>query len=190
MLIISLVITFKPGRAKPDPNNPRPKLKIAMFTMIEDSMNIALLFSMSLITILQMDYFIPLKFEFVSPFDLLSYIGGILLIIGSTIFTYAIYILGKSLTSPFNPLKPDHELVIKGPYKITRHPVYFGYMLNAFGGLLFFGTLLYLFPIAFLFVYVLQAREEERVLREYFGDAFEEYQKKVGFFIPKIGKKK
>lgn len=191
MLIISLFFTFKPGRSKPKPDNPRPRLKIAMFTMVEDSLNIALLFSMSLLIVLDLINYIPFRLTFGLQIDEpLSYVGAFLLIIGSTIFTSAIIVLGKSLTSPYNPLKPDHELVIKGPYKITRHPVYFGYMLNAFGGILFFKSLLYIFSIIFLFVYILQAREEEYVLVNYFGDAYQEYQKKVGFIIPGIGKKK
>src|SRR6476469_6999906 len=79
-----------------------------------------------------------------------------------------------------------HELVQRGPYRIVRHPIYtgmFGMLVVAslahghWGGLLI-ASLVYYFGT------VIRVRAEEKLLREQFGAAYEEYARKVPAFIP------
>lgn len=77
-------------------------------------------------------------------------------------------------------------LVIKGPYRFVRHPLYLGVVLLTFGlwlGFdytpLFFTTVLFL--VWFNFVV---APFEEKELRAIFGQSYEEYARQVPTIIP------
>jgi protein-S-isoprenylcysteine O-methyltransferase Ste14 len=80
----------------------------------------------------------------------------------------------------------DHELVRTGPYRIVRHPVYTGLGLH-FAGMclatgnivLILGTLLVTYP-----AFYLRALSEERLLRERFGAAYDDYARRVGMLVP------
>ena len=80
----------------------------------------------------------------------------------------------------------DHELVRSGPYRFVRHPIYTGLGLHFAGAclatgnlLLIAGTLLVTYPALYL-----RARTEERLLRERFGAAYDQYAREVGMLVP------
>jgi protein-S-isoprenylcysteine O-methyltransferase Ste14 len=79
-----------------------------------------------------------------------------------------------------------HELVQRGPYRIVRHPIYTGMFGMLAAGSLAHGHWLGL-PIASI-VYsvgtIIRIRSEEKLLREQFGRAYEEYTHEVPAFIP------
>lgn len=79
------------------------------------------------------------------------------------------------------------ELAITGPYRLVRHPQYDGFILVMFGFLLMWPTLLTLamFPILVV-VYVRLAKQEEKLVREEFGNAYDEYAKTVPAFLPAL----
>jgi protein-S-isoprenylcysteine O-methyltransferase Ste14 len=94
--------------------------------------------------------------------------------------------LGKNIT-PTVATRANHELVISGPYKYIRHPLY------SFGSFFFFGFLLlagnWLLTIAGLVALsALAARTplEEEMLIEKFGDQYRDYMKHTGRYIPKL----
>ncbi len=94
--------------------------------------------------------------------------------------------LGRMLV-PQAVVRPDHELVTRGPYALVRHPAYSGDLALWFGAALatLNLALLALFPL-----YVLGARAqagvEEHVLTERFGDAYADYSRRVGRFLPRL----
>ena len=80
----------------------------------------------------------------------------------------------------------DHRLVTEGPYRWVRHPIYtamFGKLLAsnfAFGapwGLLIAGGI-------FVAGTLIRIRAEEKLMREAFGPAYEEYARRVPAFVP------
>jgi protein-S-isoprenylcysteine O-methyltransferase Ste14 len=79
----------------------------------------------------------------------------------------------------------DHELITSGPYRLVRHPGYSAIQAIVLGAAL--GTLnwliLALWPVAVIATY-LNSRAEERLLREKFGTAYEEYAQQKNRFIP------
>jgi protein-S-isoprenylcysteine O-methyltransferase Ste14 len=79
----------------------------------------------------------------------------------------------------------DHELITSGPYRLVRHPGYSAIQAIVLGAAL--GTLnwliLALWPVAVVATY-LNSRAEERLLREKFGTAYEEYAQQKNRFIP------
>ena len=60
-------------------------------------------------------------------------------------------------------LKEGHELVIQGPYRIVRHPIYTGMLFSMFGVALTLGSLFsYLGVILFMIGVLIRIHDEEK----------------------------
>ena len=83
-------------------------------------------------------------------------------------------------------LSADHELVMTGPYRIIRHPIYTS-MLCVLLGVGFMITSWPLFVTAIV-VFILgteiRVRIEDKLLASRFGDRFHTYHRSVGAYIP------
>lgn len=83
-------------------------------------------------------------------------------------------------------LSSDHELVMTGPYRIIRHPIYTS-MLCVLLGTGFMVSSWPLFLLAFVVFIVgteIRVRIEDKLLASRFGDRFSAYQRSVGAYIP------
>jgi protein-S-isoprenylcysteine O-methyltransferase Ste14 len=100
----------------------------------------------------------------------------------SCIFTFAL--LGKGTPAPFDP---PRRLVVQGPYRVARNPMYMGAGLALAGAALFYQSLALLgygglfVLVAHLFVV---AYEEPR-LRQTFGEDYEAYCQNTGRWWPR-----
>jgi protein-S-isoprenylcysteine O-methyltransferase Ste14 len=84
-------------------------------------------------------------------------------------------------------IKTNHQLISAGPYARLRHPIYTGMLLGIAGTALAVGEWRGLAAFVLLLTnYVIKARKEERILRQKFGRAFQEYQRRTGFLIPRL----
>jgi protein-S-isoprenylcysteine O-methyltransferase Ste14 len=99
----------------------------------------------------------------------------------------AIKILGKQWSLAARTLA-DHELIISGPYRYIRHPVY-----AAMLGLLVATGILITHPLAFIIAIIvfvwgtqLRIKSEEKLLIDRFGNEYLGYRKKVKAVIPFI----
>jgi protein-S-isoprenylcysteine O-methyltransferase Ste14 len=115
----------------------------------------------------------------------LRWVGLVLVVVGVAFAVWAIATLGRHYDLELE-IHSDHELVREGPYRLVRHPVYTGLGLHLAGTclatgnlLLIVGTLLVSYPALYL-----RARTEERLLRERFGSAYDEYAREVGMLVP------
>jgi len=83
------------------------------------------------------------------------------------------------------PFRESRALVVRGPYRISRHPMYLGMVLVLAGLAAILGTLSPVFVvIAFIAALELRfIRVEERMLEERFGDEYREYRKRVRRWI-------
>jgi len=83
-------------------------------------------------------------------------------------------------------LNQDHELIMSGPYKLVRHPIYTS-MLGLLFGTGFMVTPLWLL-LAAVIVFVagteIRIRIEDQLLSSRFGERFREYQSRVPAYIP------
>ena len=86
------------------------------------------------------------------------------------------------------PADPPKELVVTGPYRYVRNPIYVGAALIFLGHFLWFGYwALLLYPaLAFLGVHLFVVLYEEPTLKRKFGTSYEEYLKSVPRWIPKL----
>lgn len=82
--------------------------------------------------------------------------------------------------------RQGHALVVAGPYRIVRNPMYFGTFLIALGiiaTLLAPWTLL-VFIFIFLCIYIPQTKKEEQSLHSHFGSQYEAYCKATPRYFP------
>jgi protein-S-isoprenylcysteine O-methyltransferase Ste14 len=84
----------------------------------------------------------------------------------------------------------QHQLVIKGPYSILRHPMYTGLILAALGSLLIYVTWTSLFYACFAPWITVRAWREEAALAMEFGEEWQTYRKHVPAFLPRLKRKK
>ncbi len=81
----------------------------------------------------------------------------------------------------------EGALVTNGIYAYIRHPQYTGFMLITLGMIFEWATipLLVMWPIL-LMVYYRLARKEEEDMQKEFGDAYIEYTRRTGMFLPAL----
>ena len=83
------------------------------------------------------------------------------------------------------PIKPSTALVLSGPYRLTRNPMYLGLLCVYIGAALWFGLAwaLILAPLVVLAVQRLAIAREERYLDQKFGDTYRQYRAQVRRWI-------
>src|SRR5438105_1154138 len=96
----------------------------------------------------------------------------------------------RRLGSRFAPvvaLEHGHRLETGGVYARIRHPGYLGAWLGNLGIVLAFGSAAPLVLVAAMaLVQLARIRNEERALEQRFGEAFREYRRRSGSFLPKL----
>ena len=94
--------------------------------------------------------------------------------------------LGRNWSS-VPQVKEQHELVVKGPYRIVRHPIYTGLILAVAGTGLALDKGVGLFIAVLVFAsYWLKSRVEEKLMVETFPEEYPEYRRRVKALIPGI----
>lgn len=114
--------------------------------------------------------------------------GLIIYIVFSWLHIWAYKFMGDSYSHEIAILK-NHQLVTRGPFQIIRHPQYVGQILSDLGVSIALLSFI-IFPLVILGeipLLVMRARMEEKLLAKNFGESFDNYRKKSGFFIPFIG---
>lgn len=113
-------------------------------------------------------------------------LGALCSIIGLTVSYYCWYFMGNSWRIGIDP-KEKTQLVISGPFKYVRHPIYTLSMLLMFGTFLTLQSMtsLYLLIVHFILFYIEAVREEFYMLTVHKTD-YSEYMRQAGRFLPKI----
>ena len=113
-----------------------------------------------------------------------SWLGLFALLLGVGFACWARVALGRNWSATVQ-LKQDHELVVAGPYRWVRHPIYTGILLGLVGTALVVGEwrgVLALVLVAGAFWRKL--RHEEAWMRERFGAAYVDYMQRTKALIP------
>jgi protein-S-isoprenylcysteine O-methyltransferase Ste14 len=105
------------------------------------------------------------------------------------VFSWLQYVSFKSLGEYYTQeiaLVKGHKLKTDGLYKYIRHPQYLSQILSDLAiGVALLGYIV--IPIVVLIeipLFILRAREEERIMEKFFQEEFLAYKKKSGFLIP------
>ena len=97
------------------------------------------------------------------------------------IFTFAA--IGKGTPAPFDP---PRRLVVRGPYRFVRNPMYIGAGLALASAALFYGSVpILIYTGAFLLaMHLFVVLYEEPTLRRTFGQEYETYCRQVRRWLP------
>ncbi len=99
------------------------------------------------------------------------------------IFTFAT--IGRGTPAPFDP---PRRLVVRGPYRFVRNPMYIGAGLALASAALFYESLPLLgyAGLFFLAAHAFVVGYEEPTLRRTFGEEYEAYCRQVGRWWPRV----
>ncbi|MHA2214264.1 MAG: methyltransferase [Candidatus Thorarchaeota archaeon] len=103
---------------------------------------------------------------------------GMLLIIWAN---YALLHIGKIGLRDREPMQTPSNLVLVGPFRFTRNPIYFGCLLMLLGLVIVWSSLitallLVLVYVVFRYVFI---KKEETILETEFGDEYRDFKKRV-----------
>ncbi len=115
----------------------------------------------------------------------LRYAGLVLIAFATVFLAWIQYTLGANF-SPLVRIKSDQQLIIAGPYRWVRHPMYTAIAMLSISLLLmtanwFVGGAWLLCTALVMFV---RTPGEERVLLEAFGDQYRDYMRSTPRFVP------
>src|SRR5207302_2524117 len=107
--------------------------------------------------------------------------GMIMVTIGTVIALWCVFtfvFIGKGTPAPFDP---PRKLVIRGPYRFVRNPMYIGAGMALLGAALFYQSwpLLIYAAVFLLATHLFVLVYEEPTLRQTFGDEYETYCRRV-----------
>ncbi|GGA49199.1 methyltransferase family protein [Dyella nitratireducens] len=113
-----------------------------------------------------------------------TWLGLGVTVLGLGFACWARVILGRNW-SGIVQLKQDHELIVRGPYSLVRHPIYTGLLLAFFGTALAIGEWHALIGVVLLAVaFWRKLRLEECWLCELFGEQYRNYMRHVKALVP------
>ena len=139
-----------------------------------------LLYGIALALFLFLDWLSPAPILALS----LTWPGAVLLAVGAGLNIWGAYTMIKART-PLNPYRPASAIVTKGPFRLTRNPLYMGFNLVFIGLALAINSLwgiLALVPVVLVMHYGVILREE-RHLEEKFGEPYRQYCRDVGRYL-------
>ncbi len=117
----------------------------------------------------------------------LSWAGVIMALLGFALLQWAQHTLGKNWSDTPRMIK-EQSLIISGPYRFVRHPIYTAFLL-ILGSTLFISAN-WLIGLAWIGMTLLEVASrigfEENLMLEYFGDQYREYMKWTGRLLPKL----
>jgi len=107
-----------------------------------------------------------------------------LAICGIGLSIWARLILGEYWSS-FPSLKQNHRLIVTGPYRLVRHPIYTGLLLALLGSALQYGLVRSFLAVLTCAVGLyLKVTAEEEFMVQRFGEAYLRYCRKVSALVP------
>ena len=136
---------------------------------------------LAMILILVLHFFFPVIELINTPWNLL---GAIPLVFGVVLNLVADRAF-KEYNTTVKPFEESNALITDGTFKISRHPMYLGFVLVLVGIAILLGSLSpYCVVIVFVILMeVMFIRVEEKMLEEKFGSAWHQYKARVRRWI-------
>lgn len=115
------------------------------------------------------------------------YLGVVVLLFAPLLSWTGAFALGRQWRVDAG-LNPDHELIMAGPYRIIRHPIYASMLclLLGVGLVLSKWWMLGIAVPLFIVGTEIRVRIEEGLLASQFGEKFQEYKRRTSAYIPFI----
>jgi protein-S-isoprenylcysteine O-methyltransferase Ste14 len=121
-------------------------------------------------------------------FGIAQVVGLVVTAVGATLAVWCILnfaIVGRGTPAPFDP---PRRLVVRGPYRYVRNPMYLGAGLAVAGAALYYQTAALLAYVGafLLLMHIFVVLYEEPTLRQTFGDDYKAYCRQVRRWWPTI----
>ena len=114
--------------------------------------------------------------------SLLQSAGAVVLFLSFALVTWCAYLVERFV---YSKTPSERRLLQLGPYRYVRHPLYFGFFL--FGvGLLLIAQNYVMFLSIVLLTDLRYAKKEEAELIQIYGEAYREYRRRTGAFVPRF----
>jgi protein-S-isoprenylcysteine O-methyltransferase Ste14 len=135
----------------------------------------------AIVLILLLHFLLPVRMVLELPLNL---IGLVPLILGTLLNLIADHVFKLKQTT-VKPFQKSSTLITDGVYRLSRHPMYLGFLLILIGMSMLLGSLTpYIVVIVFgILMDVIFIRVEERMLEERFGQEWKEYNSRVRLWI-------
>jgi protein-S-isoprenylcysteine O-methyltransferase len=128
----------------------------------------------------------PFNLSIIPHTDALLLGAVILCIVGLAFCFWARAVLGRNWSGTIT-LKEDHELIVRGPYRFVRHPIYTGLLTMALATAIQQGRLGGF--LGFLLIaasFLIKSTHEEAVMLKQFPDRYPAYRERVRRIVPFI----
>lgn len=126
----------------------------------------------------------PLDARVVPPTEAMAWTGAFLCIAGLSFSIWARAALGPNWSATVS-LKEGHELIVRGPYRFVRHPIYTGMLTMFLATVIVLGYLGGIVGAVLVFVsFRIKLGDEEKLMLKQFPDQYAAYQKRVKRIIP------
>jgi protein-S-isoprenylcysteine O-methyltransferase Ste14 len=117
----------------------------------------------------------------------LRWFGAAITAVALLLLAWVQWSLGKNFNTTLH-LREGHTLVVGGPYRWVRHPMYTALFLLGVGFLLLAANAAVGLPliVALPVIVVLRVGNEETMMVEQFGDEYRAYMGRTGRFLPRL----
>ena len=127
-----------------------------------------------------------LNLEVIPHTDAILAAAAILCVCGLGFCVWARVVLGRNWSGTVT-LKEDHELIVRGPYRLVRHPIYTGILAMLIATAIQQGHIAGMIGVILVFASLwIKLSEEEEVMLKQFPGQYAAYQQRVKRIIPFI----
>jgi protein-S-isoprenylcysteine O-methyltransferase Ste14 len=124
--------------------------------------------------------------RFVPAGSPISFAGLALTVIGCAFAIWARMVLGGNWSGR-TTVKQGHQLIVSGPYRLARHPIYSGLLLACMGTALVGGEWRCVLGIVFIAAgFLMKIRSEEQLMLQAFPQDYPRYRHCVKALIPGV----
>jgi protein-S-isoprenylcysteine O-methyltransferase len=126
----------------------------------------------------------PFNVRIIPHTDSILVAAAILCICGVSFCFWARAVLGRNWSGTVT-LKENHELIVRGPYRLVRHPIYTGLLAMVIATAIQQGHIGGTIGLILIFVSLwIKASREEEVMRKQFPDQYAAYRERAKRIIP------
>jgi protein-S-isoprenylcysteine O-methyltransferase Ste14 len=120
----------------------------------------------------------------ISETDVILGTAAILCLCGLGFCLWARAVLGRNWSGTVT-LKENHELIVRGPYRLVRHPIYTGLLAMLTAAWMEQGHIAGFIGLVLAFAsFWIKSNDEEEVMRKQFPKQYADYQQRVKRVIP------
>jgi protein-S-isoprenylcysteine O-methyltransferase len=128
----------------------------------------------------------PFNFDIIPQTEVILVAAAILCLCGLGLCLWARAVLGRNWSGTVT-LKENHELIVRGPYRLVRHPIYTGLLAMLMATWMEQGHLAGLVGLVLVFVsFWIKLSQEEEVMSKQFPDQYAAYRLRTKRIIPFI----